>query len=659
MRREIMFGLRRALRGVSMVCVLVAMTVAASMFVACSESNVDEPDKTITEGVELPTNQSRTCGGNGGTIKFTITTTAGYKLDVDNSEMLTIRSNSSVSQAGKYSVDLQISHNTSGEERRGSVYITVDGYSRTKVIEVVQSTGSTDKVVQWVDERLQKEYYWLDEYCEKLTSFDYSLAYDKFLSSALLSLTTNGADGGVDNGSRYIYSYITREKKDTGTSSQTRAKEDERKTKGYGIMLSQEVWGWTQSTVAFAVEHVYPSSPAANAGLKRGDVISHINGNTIPMEVNRLNELYKSVAYNEGTTMTLEGETFDKEKNDFVPFKYSLTAAEYEENPVAYSAVLTFDEETAAQVNPDGSKKIGHLVYLSFENAFDQELITAIEELAAEGITDLILDLRCNGGGSVNSSIMLGSMILPESYIGKTYANLVRNPKNTRLEQREECLILKNGLGDFATKDLPNLNLEKLWVITSRHTASASEMVIKGLEGLDVEVNMVGKTTEGKNCGMDVEEREFDSFTYTYAPITFMNENAKGDSDYAEGITPKIDFAKYIATDINNESSVQKSCRYFPIPEVEWWDMQRDFATYETALRVCGYTLIPKDESDGGEGSDAVSASFKPIHGAAVTRAAGRQLNVVEGLKIEPVKIQGATLTEREREELAAAREEY
>ena len=57
-----MFSLRGALRGVSMVCVLVAMTVAASMFVACSESNVDEPDKTITEGVELPTNQSRTCG---------------------------------------------------------------------------------------------------------------------------------------------------------------------------------------------------------------------------------------------------------------------------------------------------------------------------------------------------------------------------------------------------------------------------------------------------------------------------------------------------------------------------------------------------------------------------------------------------------------------
>jgi hypothetical protein len=54
-----------------------------------------------------------------------------------------------------------------------------------------------------------------------------------------------------------------------------------------------------------------------------------------------------------------------------------------------------------------------------------------------------------------------------------------------------------------------------------------------------------------------------------------------------------------------------------------------------------------------------VSASFKPIHSAAVTRAAGRQLNVVEGLKIEPVKIQGATLTEREREELAAAREEF
>ncbi len=648
------------LAAISAVCefatksLLVVMMVAALTCVACSEDKADEPETSTIEGVVMPAKPLRTCGANGANVKVTVKTLAAYKLDVDNSEMITIRTNASGSQAGTYSVDLQVSRNESGEERRGVVYITVEGYSRIKLLEIVQSVGSTDAVVNWVDERLQNEYYWLDEYKEKLATFDYSLAYDKFLSTSLLSLSTNIQDGGVDGNSRYLYSNITRKAKKSSASSYTRA-EDERKTTGFGILLSSYNWGWTQSTLAFAVEHVYPSSPAANAGLKRGDVITHVNGNTIPMTSDRVTELKREIVYNQGTTLTIEGETFDKEKNDYVPFKYTLTAADYEENPVAYSAVLTFDEETQKQVDPDHTKKIGHLVYLSFESDFDQELITAIEELAAQGITDLILDLRSNGGGSVNSSIMLGSMILPESYIGKTYATLVRNPRNTRIGENDECLIVRNGLGDMSKKDLPNLNLEKLWVITSPSTASASEMVIKGLEGLDVEVVMVGKTTEGKNCGMDVEERTFDSFVYTYSPITFMNQNAKGDSDYADGIKPDVNFDDYVATDTANENDMERACRVFPIPQVEWWDMQRDFATYEAALRVCGYTLIPKDEGTGENTSDAVSASFKPI-GSTVTRAAGRSYTVFKGETL-PAKSQGATLTEREREDLILSRE--
>ena len=688
--RHTFSSVTRLAREVASVIILLFVLLSAPAFVGCSDSEVDQPKKEMTEGVELPSSTYRSCTANGATIKITISTDAGYKIDVDNEEMITLRTNATASSAGTYSVELNISRNISGEERRGMVYITVNGHSRIKMLEVLQAAGSMDEVVKWVDERLQNEYYWLDEYKEKLTMFDYSLPYDKYLSSSLLSLTTNMEDGGVEpNGSRYIYSYILREGSGSGASGQMRSSES-RNTLGYGIVLATTVWSHTESTCAFAVEHVYPSSPAANMGLKRGDIITHVNGSEIPMTYEIMSNMWESIYYNQGPSISLEGICYNSETGEEIPFKRSLVTSEYEENPVAYSAVLHFDEETEARVNPDGSKKIGYLVYLSFDNQFDDKLVEAVEQLAAEGITDLIVDLRANGGGSVNSSIMLGSMILPESYIGQTYATLVRNPNNTRIPENDECLIVRNGFGDLAMKDLPNLNLEKIWVITSSNTASASEMLIKGFEGLDVEVNMVGKTTEGKNCGMDVERRTFDSYTYTYAPITFINKNAKGDSDYADGITPQVNLREYmIKQQGEQESEVQQACRYFPMPMVDWSYFQRDIAACEAALRICGFTILDRGEepeggdngeggeagegdqngngnagenggessgNESGEAGDAVSKAFKPVirH---TTRTGGVAPTSIYENPLLRGKTHAATLTAEEREELIQLRE--
>ena len=682
----------RLAREVASVIILLFVLLSAPVFTGCSDSEVDQPKKEKTEGVELPSSTYRSCTANGATIKVTISTDAGYKIDVDNEEMITLRTNATASSAGTYSVELNVSRNISGEERRGMVYITVDGHSRIKMLEVLQAAGSMDEVVKWVDERLQNEYYWLDEYKEKLTMFDYSLPYDKYLSSSLLSLTTNMEDGGVEpNGSRYIYSYIMREGSGSGASGQMRSSES-RNTLGYGIVLATTVWSQTESTCSFAVEHVYPSSPAANMGLKRGDIITHVNGSEIPMTYEIMSDMWESIYYNEGPSISLEGICYNSETGEEIPFKRSLVTSEYEENPVAYSGVLHFDEETEALVNPEGSKKIGYLVYLSFDNQFDDKLIEAVEQLAAEGITDLILDLRINSGGSVNSSITLGSMILPESYIGQTYATLVRNPKNTVISENDECLIVRNGFGDHVLKDLPNLNLEKIWVITSPTTASASEMLIKGFEGLDVEVNMVGKTTEGKNCGMDVIRRNIGSYYYTYAPITFINQNAKGDSDYADGITPQVNLREYmIKQQGEQETEVQQACRYFPMPMVEWSYFQRDIAACEAAFRICGFTILKEEQQgdqnggDNGEGGEngesgetgeagegdqsgtensgensesgeAVAKAFKPVV-RRTTRTGGVAPTSIYENPLLRGKTSAATLTTEEREELIQLRE--
>ena len=78
--------------------------------------------------------------------------------------------------------------------------------------------------------------------------------------------------------------------------------------------------------------------------------------------------------------------------------------------------------------------------------------------------------------------------------------------------------------------------MSKVYVITSEMSASASEMVIVGLQGLDVAVTVVGLTTEGKNVGMDVMTKQIDNYVYTFSPITFQIYNAKGYSEYSNGI---------------------------------------------------------------------------------------------------------------------------
>lgn len=666
MRRENTKFFARALREVATKVLMVAMVISMAAVAGCSEdpTNGEENKQEqgqggdYTNGVQLPEESSKKCGPNQSLIKFNIKTSAGYKLEVDNSDMLIVRMNSAADKGGSFSVEMEVTQNKTGAERKGNLFITVNGYSRTKVMEVTQTAGATDEVVKWVDQRLQDEYYWLDEYKEKLNTFDYTLAYDKFLSTSLLSMTTNMEDGYVVEGTRYLYSYITQE-------SATRA-DDDRMENSFGILIAGRYFGGSNNTAILVVEHVYPGSPAANAGLKRGDTISKVDNATIPAPTDNagIQQFYTLRSKLESGTgsITIEGETYDKQTQKDIVFRKSLTAADYLPSPVAHYTVLEFDEAVAKVINPDG-KKIGYLSYLGFEMEYDAELIEAMEYLAAKGITDLILDLRVNGGGSVNTSTMLGSMLLSESYVGKTYATLKRNPKNKLFPAEylnDDCLITKNGLGDeFKNKDLPNLDLPELWVIASNSTASASEMVIKGLEGLDVPVHIVGKTTNGKNCGMDVMEKTFGSYIYTYAPITFMNFNAKGDNDYADGIKPQVNLDDYY-----NESNIQSSyqtyqCYVFPMPMNEWAEMNftpsenggisisGDFALCETVLRIGGRTMLKSGTS--------AALQFKPAE-MQTTRATETR-KVFNANLLPQNRAYGATLTEAEREALRANRE--
>ena len=615
--------------GLTKLSLIVAMAIAIP---ACTSDDTDDgkgkpntpnqPNKPQTEASYTYTGGDLTCDASESSVSFSFSTTTGFVLDTDKTSIAEFLTPEQSSVGGTYNSTVKVKANTSTSERKIGIYITLNGGERELMLTITQEAQTmddiTDAVLKHVDERLQYEYYWLDEYNEKRATFDPTLAADEYLDESLLSLTTNMADGGIDyRGNRYIYSYIYAL---NAASAGTRAQS----VSGYGIMISGNFWAVNDAGTEFglAIEHVYPDSPADQAGLKRGDIISKYNGKAIT--ANNINDAWYDLYYSLSSNVSIgiyKGSTV------------SLTTGSYKENPVAASMVLELEN----------GPKVGYLSYLGFDSAFDSELISAMKELKDNGAEEMILDLRLNGGGSVNSSTILGSMLLDASYNDKTYAVLVRNPANQKASSLCKITSAYNG------QSLPRLGIKRLFVIATDNTASASEMVISGLRGLGIEVIVIGTTTEGKNCGMDVTNYTHKGVTYEYAPITFMNFNATSYEQYLAG-QPYFDYPEGIEADCDMEyyavnakdDVVKQLAGLYPIPMEPWGESSQDVAMIEALMQIQGKTLLTFTSESANAHK---KINLQPAHKLNGMTRAGEGAPLIE----KPIRKGGATLTEQER----------
>lgn len=620
--------------GLTKLSLIVAMAIAIP---ACTSDDTDNgkgkpnnpnnPNKPQTEASYTYTGGNLTCDASESSVSFSFSTTTGFVLDTDKTSIAEFLTPEQSSVGGTYNSTVKVKANTSTSERKIGIYITLNGGERELMLTITQEAQTmddiTDAVLKHVDERLMYEYYWLDEYNEKRATFDPTLAADEYLDESLLSLTTNMADGGIDyRGNRYIYSYIYAL---NAASAGTRAQS----VSGYGVLMSMNYWAMNDAGTEFglAVEHVYPDSPADKAGLKRGDIVSQYNGSKIT--ANNINTAWQDLYYSLSNNISIG--VYDSATKKTTTMSFSTGA--YQENPVAASMVLELED----------GPKVGYLSYLGFDSAFDSELISAMKKLKDNGAEEMILDLRLNGGGSVNSSTILGSMLLDASYNDKTYAVLVRNPANKKASSTCKITSAYNG------QSLPRLGIERLFVIATDNTASASEMVISGLRGLGVEVIVIGTTTEGKNCGMDVTNYTHQGVTYEYAPITFMNFNATSYEQYLAG-QPYFDYPEGIEADCDMEyyavnakdDVVKQLAGFYPIPMEPWGETSQDVAMIEALMQIQGKTLLTfVSESSNAHKTINLQSAHKLGN---MTRAAG-DAPLIE----KPIRKGGATLTEQER----------
>jgi len=194
------------------------------------------------------------------------------------------------------------------------------------------------------------------------------------------------------------------------------------------------------------------------------------------------------------------------------------------------------------------SGKVGYMLFNTFSPfASEKSLVDAFADLSTQGVDDLVLDLRYNGGGLIGVAAQLGYMVAGDvSTNGQTFSLLQYNedangtdPTSDSNEQVEPIPFIDEtlGFGDLipAGESLSTLSLPRLYVLSTGGTCSASELIINSLRGIDVEIILIGDITCGKpygflptsNCGE------------TYYTIQFRGLNDKGFGDYSDGFVPE------------------------------------------------------------------------------------------------------------------------
>ena len=273
------------------------------------------------------------------------------------------------------------------------------------------------------------------------------------------------------------------------------------------------------------VRYVLPGTDAESKNLERGMIFNSIDGQQLTdtnfSELLSLNSYQIGLATFNGTVITPTGESI------------ALVKQQYTENPILIAETITVQ-----------GQKIGYLMYNAFTRDFDSQLNGVFAQFKADAITDLVIDLRYNGGGSVETAIDLSSMITGQFY-NQVFVNEEWN--TDRQAEYASPKLFDNQI--FTGEAINSLNLTKAYVLTTKRSASASELVINGLNPY-IDMTQVGDTTTGKYQASfllyDAPAPNFSKsqanpgHTYAMLPLVFKTSNAIGFTDYAEGLFPDI-----------------------------------------------------------------------------------------------------------------------
>lgn len=289
------------------------------------------------------------------------------------------------------------------------------------------------------------------------------------------------------------------------------------------------------------VQYILPDSDASSKDIERGDLFTRVDG--VQITVNN----YIDLLFGSNDTYTLgmahiEGNTIIDDAKEVTLTKI----ANQVENPILVAKTLEVNGTTVA-----------YLMYNRFLSNFDEQLNTAFAQFKAAGATELVLDMRYNPGGSVNTSRLLASMI----YDTNTSEVYIKQRWNDKIQtQLSDDYLTDYFANTTGASSINSLNLNRVFVLATNNSASASELVMNGLAPY-MDVIHIGETTRGKNefsitlvddkDGDYIYNKDRERFINTknswgLQPLVGRNENADGFSDYTSGLMPDIELPEDI-----------------------------------------------------------------------------------------------------------------
>jgi carboxyl-terminal processing protease len=305
---------------------------------------------------------------------------------------------------------------------------------------------------------------------------------------------------------------------------------------GYGTTL---IALSTRSPRKYLIAYTEPGSPADTAGVGRGTEILTVDGVDLvnaamlaqtQAEIDKLNAgLFPSAAGQHHIFGILD-------QGASTPRDVTLVSVDVVSSPVQNVKVL-----------PTATGPVGYLTFHDHLPSAQEAFKSAVATLAASSppITDMVIDMRYNGGGLLTIAAEVGYMVAgPNRTAGKRFELTQFNDKHPTTDPVNGGAILPTPFqattinwtgGQAAGVALPHLDLPRVFVLTGTGTASASESVINGLRGAGVEVIQVGSTTRGKPYGF----YPYDNCGTTYFTIQFRGINQLGFGDYTDGFSPQ------------------------------------------------------------------------------------------------------------------------
>lgn len=385
-----------------------------------------------------------------------------------------------------------------------------------------QPTDSLQKINRWVLDSMVRYYLWSDDYATFPSLSEPTAEFYRQLLNTTdeFSWITNGGSIGPEKSTYESF--------------------------GFQYLLVS-IPSYSSTSLVGVVSLVAPGSPAANAGLKRGDYFSKVNSQPIS-EQNKA-QVIAALQQSSPLKVTMLANTAGVWTEGLVK---TMSAAYYEERPVFLRKIFRYNNMAT-----------GYLFYNQFTETFDRDVLDALDSFRVKNVQELIIDLRYNPGGSVATAAKISVMLLKNINATQTFSYYAGNSKLGLNKQSFDKAVLSSGNAyrrSFDQLHSQALTLNRIFLLTGRQSASAAEMLVNNLKPY-ITVIQIGEKTKGKDkAGVLIKDlRQPKQVHWQIYPMVFRIQNANQQGNYPDGIDPLYPVEEYAILPLRNLGDVNES----------------------------------------------------------------------------------------------------